>query len=364
MNVEQTLTDELDAVARSFEAPPPPATRRLVDQAQRSRRRVRLRLATTLVAAAAVIAAIVAGTQLGRPNAAPSPTHPTPTRVDGQLPTGAPPRLPYVLHQHLYVDGKAQPGLWSGVTTAGHTTLAFTGGHDGNDGQPVLFHDGVAVAPLPARGVDAQSVRLSPLGTKVAWTEYDNDSAHLVVRDMETGRELGRLSVDRETFAHDGAENEGWENVQSVADDGTVTYGSVVVVHTWKPGSAPVDHDPVGYQQTPEGYPHRANLVVESPDAAWGAWQTDRHGDPDPPTGDDGALVFDGVTVQRPGQPGSRFTFAMPDGTTEVRQLVWETPADILVLVVGAVLDGLPEELVRCDVVKRTCEHASTPEDR
>jgi hypothetical protein len=360
MNVEQTLTQELETVARSFDAPPPPAVAALTQAAERTRTRTRFRGAViTLAAAAAVVGAVVAGGQLGGPDSAPSPTHPTPTHAEGQLPTGPPPRLPYILQQHLYIDGKAQPGLWSWVTTAGRTTMALP---DETGEQVVLFHDGVEVARLP-RTVDTEAIRLSPLGTKVAWSEHDNDSAHLVVRDMETARELGRLAVDRATFVHDGDENEGWENVQEVADDGTVTYGGVLVVHTWKPGTAPVDHDPTSYLQGPQGYPNRAYAVTESPDGTWGAWASDRRGDPDPAIGEDGALVFDGVTVQRPGEPGSRFTFGMPSGTTEVRQVIWESSTDLLVLVVGDVLDGLPQQYLRCNVVQRTCEHASTPAD-
>jgi hypothetical protein len=361
MNVEQTLTAELETVAHSVDAPPPPVAATLVRAAEQTRTRTRLRgAAVTLAAAAAVVGAVVAGGQLGGPDSAPSPTHPTPTHADGQLPTGPPPRLPYVLQQRLYIDGKAQPGLWSWAATAGRTAIAVP---DETGGQVALFHDGVEVARLP-RTVDTQSLRLSPLGTKVAWTEHDNDSAHLVVRDMETARELGRLAVDRATFVQDGDENEGWENLQGVADDGTVTYGGVLVVHTWKPGTAPVDHDPTSYLQRPQGYPNRANLVIESPDGAWGMWQTDRNGRSNPPVGEDGGLLFDGVTVQRPGEPGSRFTFAMPKGTTDVRNVLWESTTDLLVLVVGDVLDGLPQEFVRCNVVDRTCEHASTPEDQ
>ncbi len=357
MNIEQTLIDELRVVADSAEAPVPPDVADLVRLAERTRTRSRLaRVGGTALVAAAVITAIVIGSQVGRPNAAPPPTHPTGDATGGPLPTGAAPKIPYVLDGTLYLDGQAQPGTWSSVVTVGRTSMAVNG-PDGAEKNPVvLFHDGVEVARLTQDGT--QDALLSPSGTKIAWIEHDGDTATLVVHDMETGQDLGRRQV-ASTQSNGGEETEGSESIGTVADDGTVTYGSVVVTHTWKPGSAPVDSTPAVGSQTIPGFPDRAGYVWVQPDGTWGAWQTDRTGDPTP--GEDGDGILDGVTVQHPGDPGSRFTIALPTGT-DARRLEWETSTAVLVTVFED-RDGNRWHYLRCDVDDRRCEQVPTGAD-
>jgi len=140
-----------------------------------------------------------------------------------------------------------------------------------------------------------------------------------------------------------------------VTDDGTVTYGSVLVTHTWKPGSAPVDQPAQSYDGI-EGYPDRAGYVTVRPDGVWGAWQTDRTGDPAP--GKDGEGPLDGVTVQRPGEPASRFTIALPVGT-DARRVEWETTHDLLVTVFED-RDGFEWHYLRCNIIDRRCEQVPT----
>lgn len=359
MNVETTLTDELNTVAASVQAPPPPAVSALVQEAEhvralRTRRRL---IASAGLAAAAVVAAIVLGAQLGKPSASPPPA-PQPTVKP--MSTGAPPRIPFVAGSKLYVDGRLRRGVWLEVVTAGRTSVATRGVGDGYSVPAVvLFRDGVEVAHFKA---DFGAL-LSPKGTKVAWLEVGDGTARVVVRDMDSGRDLGRLSVDRLLFVHDeGAEeNEGWENLEKVADDGTVTYGGVVVMHTWQPGSAPVDHKPSPPGRDFQGYPGRAGYVWVGPDGTWGAWQTDRHGRSEPDAADQVNWKPDGITAQRSGEPTTRITFALPLGA-QTQHVIWESSTDLLV-VVSEDPAGEIARYLRCSITRRTCELAPTPTD-
>lgn len=348
MNLEQTLVDELAFVADHAQPPIPPNVSDLVRTAQRARTRtVVTRIGGSALVAAAVVAAIVLGSQISRPGAAPTPTHPTPT--PGELALGAAPRIPYVLDGRLYIDGKALPGTWSNVQTAGRTSIAFNGPEDDENNPVVLFHDGVEVARLTRAG--AMDAILSPRGTKVAWIEYAGKTATLVVHDMDTGRDLGRRRV-AQTGSNGGEETEGTEALGSVADDGTVTYGSVLVTHTWTPGSEPIDSTPDPQAGLAAGFPQRAGYVWLRADGVWGAWQTDRTGDP-APGGEEGAPL-DGVTLQHPNDPSSRFTIALPAGS-DARRLEWETSTTLLVTVFEDI-DGTRWHYLRCDIGDKTCE--------
>jgi hypothetical protein len=220
----------------------------------------------------------------------------------------------------------------------------------------VLFRDGVEVARLTKPG--SMDAMLSPDGTKVAWIEQDRNAGVLVVHDMETGRDLGRRPVATTRFVG-GEETEGWENLVAVANDGTATYGNVVTRHTWKPGRAPVD-SPAPTEELIPGFPTRAGWVWLRPDGVWGAWQTDRTGDPAPGPEGDGPL--DGITLQHPSDPASRFTIALPTGT-DARRLEWETSTTLLVTVFED-RDGNEWHFLRCAIVDRRCERAPTPSDR
>lgn len=350
MNLEQTLTDELASVAGSLDVPPPPATAAVVQQAAQRRQRSRLRwTATTLLAAAAVVAAVVVGSQVGGPDAGPQPTHPTPTG----LPTGAPPRVAYVSGSRLYLDGRVVPGSWGGVDVVGGTTLGYLDGAHGGVGTRVLFRNGREIGRITHVSVAQPSI-LSPDGTKLAWVEREGGRFFLAVLDVPTWRELGRLQVDRSRLGHLGTEDEGWETVTSVTDDGTVAYGGVVAAHTWRPGSAPVDVAPRPSVESTD-FPHSTGGVVVSPDGAWGAWITDRHGK----ATTDYGQVSDGVTLAHPGQPASQFTLGLPAGT-DGHLLTWESSTDLLVTAYDDPR-GDRWHFLRCNVLTRRCEVAPTP---
>ena len=313
-------------------------------------------VALTALAAAAVVAAIVGGAQIGRPDAAPPPTSPTATQTAAApLPTGDAPRIPYINGTTLYVDGKAQPGNWSDVLTRGNGTTMATLNTAQRSGIIVLFREGAEVFRVARTNGDAAV--LSEDGTKLAAVELDADTADLVVFDAVRGRELGRLAVDRTRFARDGEESEAWETLTEVGNDGTVSYGGVLVSHTWRPGDDPVDGDPAPYVDPFEGYPAKAEYVWTSPDGRWGAWLTDRLGNP---PDDAHAQPLDGVTFQRRGVPDSRVTIALPEGTDASGGLRWESSTSVLVLVDGDTELGI-WHFLRCDIAQLACERAPTP---
>jgi hypothetical protein len=364
VNVEQTLTDELASVAGSIGVPPPPAAAALVQEAETARSRRRLRVAaTTLLAAAAVVAAIVAGNEIGRPDAAPSPA-PQPTADStarpARLPTGAPPAIAFVKNDRLYVDDRVQPGSWVSVLNRGATAVGYV--DDGNDLTQtiVLFRDGSEIT----RAVSAASqiVVLSPDGTKAAWVERDGSSWYLAAYDVANRRELGRLPVDAHVLGHVGRETEAWETLRSVDDQGVVTWGGVVRGHVWTPGSAPRDTAPEAPRPTPSAaYPVRSDIVTVSPDGAWGAWTVDHTGE-QPQGGSDIPDQYDvEVTAQRPGQPASAIHFRLPRNTN-ASGTDWESNGAFLVTVFEDPT-GVSWHYVRCVIATRKCEVAPTPAD-
>lgn len=357
MNLEKTLAAELVAVARGVDAPPPPAVAELVRDAGRRRTRSRLRFAaTSVLVAAAVVAAVVLGSQVGRPSATPGPTHPssppTTTATPAPLPTGEPPRIAYVgAGHHLHLPSGAPIGgtWWSAVTHDGYTVAVRPGGKM-HRGQPVLFRDGVETDLLRDAAVDAI---FSPDGRKLAWVEQSGSSAYLVVYDLRLQREQGRLPIDPNVVASD---NEAEENVVTVDDSGTVTYGSMVGWYRWTPGGARVALGrPTHATLLPTGFPQDAEAVVLSPGGRFGAWVTDQNGQVR--RGD--RAPHDGVTVQQPGQPGTRFTIALPGGN-DAGTIAWESATDLLVSV-PADPDLNSVTFLRCHVATRACEVAPAP---
>ena len=169
MNLEQTLTDELRAVATATQAPPPPAAADLAHAAARARRRTAAtRLGAVGLAAAAVVAAIVLGTQWGRTSSAPSPVSPTPTATTTPqtFPTGKP-LATYVDERGiLYVAGVAEAGSWSGATTVGDLTLGFSGA-------PTAVRVTVFIGTRPVgtidRTDDGADIKVSPDRRTIAW---------------------------------------------------------------------------------------------------------------------------------------------------------------------------------------------------
>jgi len=360
VNIEQTLTDELRVVATAVQPPPPPDVAALVSRAARTRGRTRVRWATTTVlAAAAVIAAIVLGNQIGRPDAAPSPAKPTPTRTADPLPVGSPLRT-FVepTTGRLYIDGSTEPGTWSDASTVDNLTLAFGRTTTASGGAEVgVFRDGQRVGTL--RHVSDDLVETSPGTRAIAWVEHHDTTGVIVVAEVSKDgvHELGRLSVP--TLVRD-ADDESHENLISVADDGTVTYGGVIGGHSWRPGSTPRVADITSYEYGPEGFPSHAEDVRPNPSGSWGAWLTDER---DPGTGG-GFASWGAVAFQQPGHPETKHKIAMPASHSDVRGLYWESDTDFILTISGGdTSTDAVKAYVRCSVADATCEVAPGPGD-
>ena len=355
MNIEQTLTDELRVVATAVQPPQPPDVAGLVRQANRSRSRTRVRWATTTVlAAAAVVAAIVLGNQIGRPDAAPSPTKPTPTRTADTLPVGSFLRT-YVdpATGKLHIEGTAEPGLWGDASTVDGLTLAFgrttTASGDAEVG---VFRDGRRVGTL--HHVSDHLVETSPGTRTIAWVEVHATTGVIVVAEVtNTGvHELGRLSVPALIR---GGDDESDENLIGVADDGTVTYGGVIGGHSWRPGGTPRVADISSYLYGPQGYPPRAEDVHPNHAGTWGAWLTEQR---DPGTGG-GYASYGAVVFEQPGHPETRAKVTLPASDSDVRGLYWETDDQLILLISnGDVSKDDVKDYVRCTVTTGRCEVA------
>lgn len=328
MNLEQTLTDELRSIAATTQAPPPPALGDLVRGATRARRRaVASRLGAVGLVAAAVVAAIVLGSQIGRPNATPSPAKPTPSYYA--------PGVPYVYAGKLYVGHEATSGNWYAAQSGGHFTVA-----QATDTSAAILRDGVRVEKIPG---PVYAIGLSADGTKAAWIQgTDTEGGVLVVRDLPGSRDLGRLPLRLPPTAR-------VVNLPlAIADDGTAYY-QVAGSWKWNPAAGTpvhVGHESVASPENPApGFAGIGAFVRLSPDHLWGAWVTDRRGHEIRDL-DVGKAVA--VTVQRPNDPGSRFSIPLPPGVQlDATVAYWQSPT----VVTMPVSPGH----VQCDIVARRC---------
>lgn len=353
MSIEQTLSEELRDVGAAVLPPPAPDAALLVRIAERARTRTLVRSGISVVLTAAVVLAIVAlGGHLKNPDAGPVPT-PQPTA----LPTGKPPQVPYIKNDVLYVKGQALAGSWGGVVNHQASSIGYPDDVSGNPetGTMVLFHDGSELARFP----HVATSLLSPNGRKAAWIERDGQDWFAVVYDLETSRELGRIAVDAHDLGHVGPENEGWESLSSVDDDGVVIWAGVLTAHAWTPGHAPVETSiPDGYDAQPGDFPD-PSVVTLSPDGAWGAWSEDRTGDQPQGTSTIPDQYDVHVFAQQPGQPSTRIEFRLPRNTNAAGA-EWETTGDFLVTVFDDPT-GVSWHYVRCTIATRGCEVAPTP---
>lgn len=340
MNVEQILTEELRSVAASVEAPLPPIAGLVRDAEHARTRTLRTRLAGTVLVAAAVVGAIVIGTQVGRPSTAPPPTNPSPS------PSYYASGVPYVLGGVLYIDHEPQPGQWSHAVTVGEYTTAFPRDDDPLTDTAVILRNGVEVDTVS----DVfHGPEFSPGATKMAWFTATRYTGELVVRDLADFRDLGQLPV--ELGSPGGAQPQ-----LRVEDDGTVFYNTHYPTDdlnwSWKPGGAQVK---VATSPREDGIPNPAGFqgiratVRLSPDHLWGAWLTDRDG---------GTLAADedpgGLTVQKPGEPDSRFTIPVAGVTGPGSMALWDSPTRLTIL---------GDSEVSCDVAERWCRDATEPEE-
>jgi hypothetical protein len=286
-----------------------------------------------------------------RPNAAPPPTHPSQTPTDRPLPVGDAPRIAYVVRDTLYVNGEARTGSFIEVQTAGDSAVAYRQGR-GADATPIVFRGGRQVAVLSGA---VGGTRLSPDGTMVAWFEVSAGADQLVVRDLTTGNDLGRVTVDATAVNVD---DQGNLNAVSIAADGTVVYTADAAAYfSWHPGGTPVSVPAPDAQAAPDGFSPDASFVTLNRDETWGIWATDKLGHA--PESPDYNGLTDGATFEKRGDPQSRFTVTFPDGGG-VYKLQWESDTDALLdyLVDG---EGSNDRYLRCSVVTQRCEYAPTP---
>jgi hypothetical protein len=330
MNVEQTLTDELRVVA-DLQAPPPPSVAEVSRMADHERGRARrTRLAVAGLVAAAVVAAVVVGTQVGHPSSAPQPMEPSPSYyADG---------VPYYDHGGLYIDHQRQPGEWFSVESAGEYSVAVAA-----DQTAEILHDGKQVMQIDGF---VHQAALSFDGTKAAWIAADGqDKGVLVVRDLVASRDLGRLPLVLKPKG-----DQGIGLSLGIRNDGTAYYQVNDQQWRWQPGAgAPVRarQMPNTVQTHPAGFDGVAAPVRLSPDHLWGAWVTD----PDGPELADTEGKALGVTVQKPGDPGSRFTMPRPTGLDLPPIVFWDTPTELTF--------AGPENL-RCNIADRGCRVLGT----
>lgn len=196
---------------------------------------------------------------------------------------------------------------------------------------------------------------LSPDGNLVAGVEVNPSwtEGRVVLHDLRTGRDVGRLSVDPNLLTVD---DDRAEHVVGLDNDGTVTYGGLSAWHTWHPGSRPVDTPVPKDGMLHPGFPRFSNPVWLSPDESWGAWLTRGDGSNPPPDTDPSGML-EAVTVQRPGRPATRFTIRLPGA--HPAWLSWESGSDLLVTLDDPSLRS-PARYLRCSIDTRTCERAPT----
>ena len=315
------------------------------------------RIAVVAIVVAAV-AAIVLGSQVGPPNASPPPTHPSqtptpapPSETAQPLPVGDPPRIPYIVHDTLYLGNRAQSGSFMEVQSAGSSAVAYRPGSS-DLVTPVIFRDGRQVAVLSSA---VGGTRPSPDGTLLAWFEVSGGTDHLVLRDLTSGADVARVSVDARALNPDFYGN---LTAYGVANDGTVVYTTDAATYfAWHPGGSPVRVRAPHVRAAPDGFSSDASYVVLNGKGNWGVWVTDRLGhNPESP---DSNGVTDGATFERRGDPQSRFTVTFPDGGGAYK-VMWESDTDALLdyLIDG---EGSGDRYLRCSVVTQRCEYAPTP---
>lgn len=262
-------------------------------------------------------------------------------RTASTLPVGPAPRVPYVVGEGLYVDGHSRAGRWDLVQAAGRSFSGFRSTPDA-DGAAVVLRDGRVVLRLTS--LPWSPAVLSPDGRLVAWFEADEDRTvgRLVLRDVSTGHDLGRLAVDPRLLTVDDSR---LEQVLGVDNDGTVRYGSALARHRWRPGHAPVDSTPRHRALHVRGLPRVKGTVWLSPDESQGAW----------------IVGSDAVAVQHRAHPETRVTIRLPQGT-DATGLTWESGSDLLVTVDDPATNS-PARYLRCSTVDLACERAPTALD-
>lgn len=241
--------------------------------------------------------------------------------------------VPYLHERTLYIDHKAQPGQWVLQESAGDYIVALATDQSGS-----ILRDGVEVQRISG---PVYTLRLSPNGTKAAWVESSGPGAGtLVIRDLVRSRDLGRTPV---LLGSRGAQ--GISVAVQLSDSGKVLYEVNDKYWSWMPGTGlPTRADPpsdggiAGPRMSDVNRPRPL-----SPDHLWVAWMPRSAG---------------ALSVQKPGDPSSRFTIPMPHGSGRNGLVQWESPTVALVLTNQATEDGR-QQIIACDITTRRCKDAT-----
>lgn len=243
--------------------------------------------------------------------------------------------VPYVYKSKLYIDHSAQPGTWIEAETGGEYTAATKPGK--KYATMVILRDGSPVATVADL---VSGPKFSPDGTKLAWvTLAAHDAGTLVVRDLTRFRDLGQLPI---LVRPHGAE--GISVGLTIQNDGTVHYELHHKSWSWKPAGKPIrSKSPDSSVQNPLGFGEVEASVRLSPDHLWGVWVS---------------RTSNRLDVQKPADPGSRFSIALPGGTGREGLVQWESPTLALVFTLKPAKGG-QQRIIACDVVARTCKDAT-----
>jgi hypothetical protein len=313
--------------------------------------------------AVVAVTAILVGTQGCRPQSSPPTTKPTtkPTKTATIFPVGRPLRT-YVdpIDGTLHLDGVAEAGDWVAATTFGDLTFGYPAGPD--DGTVAVFVGTERVGSL--HGVawsPGSEVKVSPDHRTIAWSEVQGRTGSIVLADVSTGgiHEVGRLLVS--ALAVD-IDNESREQLISVDDHHTVTYGGILGGHSWTPGDEPKIADISEFEYGPTGFPDGAQDVRLNPSSTWGAWLKN----PANPDAEGEVVKYTAVVVQRRDVPDTKAKIVMPPAYADIEGLYWESDTDVVLEVHDGsdVPNHVPSHVpsyVRCNVVDHGCEQAPGP---
>lgn len=235
--LENNLTTTLHARADATPAPPAPIGQLVAAGEHRIavRRRRRGLVAVGSVAAAVVIAvAVPIGVRGHGAGPKPAVPHPAPTTLAG-LPTGAPPKVPYLDGGALHVDGATIPTEASQVVAAGDQVLV--GRADDGIMTWQVLRDGKLV--FQPRLKNASQAQISPDGSiAVALSYPDREHTVLTIVDLATGKVRPNpmtLNAPYAPCCGGGQEVQ----IQGIDDDGTVYYASRKGEVAWRQGVFP-----------------------------------------------------------------------------------------------------------------------------
>jgi hypothetical protein len=374
MNVEEILSRELTEVADGLHIPPMPLLPEEPPHRDRHWLALLVAAAVLLVIAGGVTVVALNDGDTSTPQPAPQPTQtpsvPTPTGPSvnspeepaGPIPTSAP-SVPYVVDQHLYVDGEQVPGTWWQVWHGGAAWLAIR-----TDG---TWWWGWSPEPVAINGGQDDVPSISPNGKYIAQTLRSNGKGTLTGFDTRPdGEGLGRTPLDL------GDPEAGTTvYVKAVTDDGQVIAQGGDTSVMWLPlgGGKTVDLSSTAPGQVvwastsaglvvsdgESGPPYLAEIsddgmltrvaalsstqVTADPSATWLLW-------PGLPTEGDVTSI---PTLKAQSLDGSQqATLDAPHGWEfKVRTWAWEDDD----LVVSTVVGDRGERLARCSVTAAEC---------